>query len=659
MTNISIKKSLVIIISLIAIITSVVVAIGVSLISFDAMEKKIMMGNEKIAAQAGNSISRFIDSSINTVLNMSDAGQLKSSNVPEMKEYLDGSIQSFKNFELLFVTDKSGNQLVRTSGELANRSDREYFKQAISGKVFVTDPYISASSGKPCVTIAVPIYKGDDIIGVLGVDVALDTLVSVATDVNIGKNGYINIIDKEMKVLYSPDSSLVTEKQSLAEITYAQKVNSGETGSVIERGTSGEKAVISYAPVKDLNWGVITYYPHSELTEEGFEIGIRALIITILMVLVSVILGRLVANRFTKPLVVLADVLERVANYDLNIRNNEKFVELSKHKSEIGEISRQTDRTVLMLKELISNISSESQNTAATAEELTATAQSTLDSANEVATAVNNIAEGATGQAQDTNEAASGIENIKALLNDTMVAFEQLINSIRLIDTKKEEGQKSLAHLIKAIENNNRAANEIGNVIMGANKSADEISRASEMIQSISDQTNLLALNAAIEAARAGEAGKGFAVVAEEIRKLAEQSAGFTGEIKKVIEELKDKTQFAVTTMEEVEKIVEEQNDNTNQTREKFEEIANAVSSSQEMIERVGASSQKVTESTDKLVGIIENLSAIAEENAATTEEASASVDSQTQSINDISKASEELAQITMKLQEEVSRFKI
>lgn len=659
MKNISIKKSFTIAISTLAILSAIIVALVVAILAFDATKVKIKTDNEKIAIQAGNSVDRFISISKNVIVNLSHSSQVTSMDSSSIKNYFDKVMKTSKNYELIFVTDTDGNQIVRTSGELKNRADREYFQKAMKGEVFITDPYVSASSQKPCITISAPIYNNHgEIVGTIGADVALNMLTDIATGVKVGKNGYINIIDKNMSIIYSPDKKLVKEKTSLSDKDYAKSVNSGEKGSVEEIGTKGEKSIISYAPVGHLKWGVVTYYPKEELRAEDWSIGKKALIATAIMALISIMIGIYISNRFTKPLILLSRLLERVANYDLNIHDDKEFLDLNTHKNELGEISRQTDRTVTLLKQLIKNISNDAQTTAATAEELTATSQSTSNSANGVAQAVNNIAEGATSQAQDTTDAASNVDNIKELLNSTNVAFSKLENSFNSINNKKDEGQEVLSNLINTIEINNKSTKDIKDVIIGANKSAEDISKASEMIQSISDQTNLLALNAAIEAARAGEAGKGFAVVAGEIGKLAEQSAGFTDEIKKVIEGLKYKTESAVTTMEEIEKNVLEQNNSTARTKEKFEEIAEAVSESKEMIDLVGNSSKKVIESTDRLINIIENLSAIAEENAATTEQASASVDSQVQSIKDISKASEGLASIATTLQEEVLKFK-
>ena len=61
-------------------------------------------------------------------------------------------------------------------------------------------------------------------------------------------------------------------------------------------------------------------------------------------------------------------------------------------------------------------------------------------------------------------------------------------------------------------------------------------------INNISKKSNLLGLNAAIEASKAGEAGRGFSVVAGEIRKMAENSGSYVGEIQLILRSISDKS---------------------------------------------------------------------------------------------------------------------
>ncbi len=308
---------------------------------------------------------------------------------------------------------------------------------------------------------------------------------------------------------------------------------------------------------------------------------------------------------------------------------------------------------------MIKNISSHATYTAARAQELTETAQDTNESAIEVANAVGNIAKGANGQANDSSEAAHSVEESSVLLSEMMEILDELKVATDDIDTKKNEGREALDYLYKLSEINKEEANYVHDIILETNDSAENISRASEMIQSIADQTNLLALNAAIEAARAGESGKGFAVVAEEIRKLSEDSNKFTEEIIVIIDGLKEKSQSAVNRMKKAARAVDDSDQQNKVTRDKFNEIEGAVEKSKIIVDRLQANSKSIEEKNEQIIGVIQNLSDIAVENATMTQEASSSVETQTTSINNISNVSENLSQIANDLQNEVANFKL
>ena len=557
------------------------------------------------------------------------------------------------------------------SGEV-NRSadnDSEWYKTAMSTK----EPYLSLPyehDGVLVSTYAMPILHNNEAIGVVSANIDLSE-VQTALEKDTDKNPL------DAMLLYTSQGTIVANSfkpddlmKNALEISpdlneTFDTVKSGKEVSVIKNfAATGKETLCVYVPVNtftDKTWifqsGVAIEY----LAGEAMAVMITSIIMSAAVIgIIAIIILALLNKMLTKPLSIVTSAIEKLSNYNLNLKEEEtKGAAYMAGGDEIGVLVRSMTKLTENLAQIVQNISSYSQNTAATAEELTATAQATSDSAHEVAGAVNNIADGATSQAQDTQYAAQEIDNSSRRLNDMKKYIEDLNEAIASIEDKKNNGLNVLDDLAYYTKQTNQSADSVSKIIGETSVSAEKISKASEMIQSLSDQTNLLALNAAIEAARAGEAGKGFAVVAEEIRKLAEQSAGFTDEIRVVINELMDRTKDAVATMENAATVVESQVAKMDETKSSFEDIADAIDTGKEKIENVNEASKVVEESNEKIVSVIQNLSAVAQENAATTEEASASVETQVQSISDISKASENLAEIASQLQNEVSKFKM
>lgn len=555
--------------------------------------------------------------------------------------------------------------------DLVNDTNKEWYNRTLSeGKIIFLDPYFDSTTHQLATTYTYPITSAGKTVGVIIIDVALDDIQSSLEKLegNNAEDYKILVTDKGVLVADSSNKEMIMKNVSegVADMSqYLSAAQSTQEGIFkVNDNSTGKKTNVVLVPVDTIGsstkWAFASVtavsYAHKEVNKNMIVNIIISIFTTLL---IGIIVFVLLIKKVTTPLALVEKMIVKMSDYDLELSEEKKEAEsFISEKGEIGNIIRSLNKMVDNLVAIVQSINTNAQNTAATAEELTATAQSTSDTAGEVGNAVNSIAEGATAQAHDAQSAVVSAEESGKLLGEMLTTLNELSESMDFIKTKKDEGDDSLKHLVEASELNNKAAEEVHEIIVKTNESAERISAAREMIQSISDQTNLLALNAAIEAARAGEQGKGFAVVAEEIRKLAEQSAGFTEDIRKDIDILKTDVEKAVNTMNSVAGLMEKQNEKMTETGDKFTQISEAIEKSQTIVRILDKSSKEIEEKNDNIVKAIENLSSVAEDNAATTEEAAAAVATQVQSMEEISGASENLANVAVELQEEVAKFR-
>jgi methyl-accepting chemotaxis protein len=161
----------------------------------------------------------------------------------------------------------------------------------------------------------------------------------------------------------------------------------------------------------------------------------------------------------------------------------------------------------------------------------------------------NDLHDGAQDQAGDTAMIRDSLSELEATIQQVAGDASQAADASRHAGLAVAHGQQviglsltGLHALVQEVQGNAQMIEHL------AEESAT-IGGVLTVIRSIADQTNLLALNAAIEAARAGEMGRGFAVVAEEVRSLAQRTAGATGEIQSLIAGLQTAARQSVEGM--------------------------------------------------------------------------------------------------------------
>ena len=563
----------------------------------------------------------------------------------------------------------SGNLELEVCGSSYKNSDESgvwYHGSLNSKQDIVSEPATYTVQGEEVMLVSItsPIMHNNEAIGVVGVDIILNRLQEVVSEISLYDTGYAQLITAQGVIVGHNDPDMIGKNmfELFENNDLTQVISNGEDSQVVRKADSTSPA--RYLTIENMatdginpGWSLMSIVTRSEIFKELKNSVTITLIVSSIGILILIGFILIITNSISKPIVDLSKIIEQLSNFDLRLVHNDDTAKYLKRKDEIGLITKSLLSMQTSFIELVTDISDTSQQVAASSEQLTATTDQSAIASEEVAKAIEEIAEAATSQARDTGKAAAFIDMLGKGIERNLSDSNDLNTGAEEVDTLKDHGLEIIKELVSKTDATTLSIEEIRRIIVNTNQGAERIKNASEMITNIADQTNLLALNAAIEAARAGEAGRGFAVVADEIRKLAEQSTSFTAEITSIIDALADETQYAVSTIVEVEEIVSSQNETVNITSEQFQGIARAVDNVKIVIESIRNSGLEMETKKDEIIGIIQNLSAISQENAAGTQEASASVEEQSASIEEIASASEVLANLAEEMQESVSKF--
>ncbi|MDR2405557.1 MAG: methyl-accepting chemotaxis protein [Deltaproteobacteria bacterium] len=109
-------------------------------------------------------------------------------------------------------------------------------------------------------------------------------------------------------------------------------------------------------------------------------------------------------------------------------------------------------------------------------------------------------------------------------LNRTSDAMNDIAGKIEASSDSSKLCQDAMRETTLEVEKGGNTARSVKKAMDNITTTISEITKILNTMQGIAFQTNLLALNASVEAARAGESGQGFAVVAGEVRTLAIRS---------------------------------------------------------------------------------------------------------------------------------------
>jgi methyl-accepting chemotaxis protein len=306
--------------------------------------QRIRIETEKLLAQTakglGEQVDAWIDNNVSMLRTAANISEITSMSREEQEPILKAIQKEYPWMYLVFTLGVDGMNVARNDGKsLKDYSDRQYYKDVVGGKKLSWQTLIGKTSKKPALVLAVPIKRGDQLVGVIAAAMTIDVISENIANWRQGDTGFAFLVDEKGFVVSHPNKQYVSKRKNLNShpliagfrkkgwrtITSNFKANTGETA-------------FGHVRSNNYGWALVLQQQEKEVFAAYNRTQEFALILLASTVVLVLIIAWFSARAIVTPIMKLTDAAERMSLGELNVKIDVKS------KDEIGLLAQAIGR---------------------------------------------------------------------------------------------------------------------------------------------------------------------------------------------------------------------------------------------------------------------------------------------------------------------------
>lgn len=306
--------------------------------------QRVRTETEKLMAQTakglGEQVDAWIDNNVAVLRTAANLAEITSMNREEQEPVLKAIQKEYPWMYLVFTVGLDGMNVARDDGNaLRDYSDRQYYKDIIDGKKLSWQTLIGKTSKKPALVLAVPIKKGDRLVGVIAAAMTVDEISSNIANWRQGDTGLAFLVDEKGFVISHPNKQYVSKRKNLNShpLIAGFRKKGWRTITSTFNETDGQPA-FGHVRSNNYGWALVLQQEEGEVFAAYNRTQEFALILLASTIVLVLIIAWFSARAIVTPIRKLTDAAERMSLGELNVKIDVKS------KDEIGLLAQAVGR---------------------------------------------------------------------------------------------------------------------------------------------------------------------------------------------------------------------------------------------------------------------------------------------------------------------------